>query len=203
MIYFLRRVNYYIGLLIWVLFSLIFLSTPAAAQAIDFTRSKDVMLTIRGDQNAYAYIGRHFDGRYNSRLRRFEFLMPLQEVYASNNATEMNVFNTVFIEKGTAQELAEGFRLYVSLNESVPNFTDYRNGRTLVLEGECSIGGVKYKMPVTMQVRYLDGALYYSLDTAINYNFQDIILPAAAAGVQLQHIQVYMRDGVIRMLLEG
>ncbi|MDO1448003.1 hypothetical protein Q0590_17150 [Rhodocytophaga aerolata] len=201
--YLLRQPNYYITLsLVSLVLGLLFQET-AIAQTIDFTRSTNVLLTMRGSSNSYDYIGRHFDGRYNSRLRRFEFLMPLQEVYASNSATEMNVFNTVFIERGTSQELSEGFRLYAYLNESVPNFTDFRNGRTLVLEGECSIGGVKYKMPVTMQVRYQDGALYYSLDTSITNSFQNIVLPAAAAGVQLKQIQVYLRDGVIRMLLEG
>ena len=200
--YLIQFTNYYIRLLFWILILCTSLYTSTNAQAVDFTRSSNIAINMKGSYNAYTYIGRHFDGRYNSNLRRFEFLMPLNEVYASNSATEMNVFNTVFLERGTAQEIAEGFRLFVYLNERLPNFTDFQNGRTLVLNGECTIGGVKYKMPVTMQVRYQDGALYYSLDTEIKDRFQEIILPAAA-GVQLQYIQLYMSDGVIRMVLEG
>jgi hypothetical protein len=180
-----------------------FSAFSAHGQALDFTRSNNMLINIKGGDNSYAYIGRYLDGRYNSRLRRFEFQMPLNEVYASNSVTEMNVFNTLFLENISAIELGEGFRLFAYLQESVPSFTDFRNGRTLKLEGECSIGGIKYKMPVTMQVRYLDGALYYSLDTEILSNFQNIVVPAAAAGVKLNMIQFLLRDGVIRLLLEG
>jgi hypothetical protein len=201
--YILPKFNYYIGLLCLAVFIGVLLHFPASAQAIDYTRSSNVLIHMRGDNNAYSYVGKHFDARYNSRLRRFEFQIPLEDVSASTSATEMNVFNTVFLENRTASELTEGFRLFAYMNESVPVFTDFRNGRTLLLKGECSIGGVKYIMPVTMQVRYLDGALYYSLDTNITYNFQDIILPAAAAGVQLKLIQIYLRDGMMRMMLEG
>jgi hypothetical protein len=201
--YFLHLINYYIQAVFIASFLCLLLHFSASAQAIDFTRSNNVLIHIRGEQNAYSYVGRHFDGRYNSRLRRFEFLMPLQEVYASSSASEMNVFDHVFLNNPLTTDLTEGFRLFAYLNERVPSFTEFRNGRTLMLEGECTIGGVTYKMPVTMQVRYLEGALYYSLDTMISYKFQDIVLPAAAAGVQLQYIQVLLRDGVIRMLLEG
>jgi hypothetical protein len=201
--YLLQKPNYYIFALFTVFIFIGIAADSASAQAIDFTRSTNVLINIKGGENSYGYIGRYFDGRYNSRLRRFEFLMPLNEVYASTSATEMNVFNTVFLDNITATGQSDGFRLFAYLQESVPSFTEFRNGRTLMLEGECTIGGIKYKMPVTMQVRYLDGALYYSLDTEILSSFQQIHLPAAADGVKLKIIQFLLRDGVMRLLLEG
>lgn len=168
-------------------------SQAVYAQApLNYTVANNVAINLRGEEINYFYNADRLEGRYNNRLRRFEFLLPLQEVQPADGKSDLDVFLALFQSESA---MSDNFQLVVYLPSEMRNFTSLRNGKTMQLTGECTIGGKLYKMPVTMELLYNNNLLRYGFDLEIASTFQPIVVPAALASLNLRLIQLSMQQG--------
>ena len=79
--------------------ALICFSRPALAQlgANEYTITRRAELSLLGDTKSYGYTVDQMEGRFNRKLSRFEFRLPLGAVRPVRSAADLLVFKSLFL----------------------------------------------------------------------------------------------------------
>ena len=168
-------------------------SSPALAQlgTSDYTITRNAELSLLGDTKSYGYTVEQMEGRFNRKLSRFEFRLPLGSVRPVRNAADLQVFKSLFLNNPEAAfEAADFVQLWVYMPENSRNFDNFRNARTVTLDADFVVNGNVYRTPVAMSLFYSAGILKYGLDMSMNPAFA----AAGFSGGPLRKLQMLVRE---------
>ncbi len=171
-------------------------SRPALAQlgANEYTITRNAELSLLGDTKSYGYTVDQMEGRFNRKLSRFEFRLPLGAVRPVRSAADLLVFKSVFLNNPEeAFESADLVQLWVYMPDNTRNFDNYRNAKTLTLDADFIVNGNVYRTPVAMNLFYSAGILKYGLDMSMNPAFA---VPSGTgfSGGPLRKLQMLVRE---------
>lgn len=171
-------------------------SRPALAQlgANEYTITRNAELSLLGDNKSYGYTIDQMEGRFNQKLSRFEFRLPLGAVRAVRSPADLLVFKSVFLNNPEdAFQPADLVQLWVYMPENTRNFDNYRNGKTITLNADFVVNGNVYRTPVAMNLFYSAGILRYGLDMSMNPAFA---VPSGTgfSGGPLRKLQMLVRE---------
>lgn len=177
--------------------ALICFSRPALAQfgTNEYTITRNAELSLLGDTKSYGYTVDQLEGRFNRKLSRFEFRLPLGSVRPVRSAADLLVFKSVFLNNpDDAFEAADLLQLWVYMPENTRNFDNFRNARTVTLDAEFVVNGNVYRTPVAMNLFYSAGILKYGLDMSMNPAFAATTSGAGFSGSPLRKLQMLVRE---------
>jgi hypothetical protein len=169
---------------------------PALAQlaANEYTLTRRAELSLLGDTKSYGYTVDQMEGRFNRKLSRFEFRLPLEAVRPVRNAADLLVFKSVFLNNPEeAFQPADFVQLWVYMPENTRNFDNFRNARTITLEADFVVNGNVYRTPVAMNLFYSAGILKYGLDMSMNPAFAAPTTTGFSGG-PLRKLQMLVRE---------
>lgn len=177
----------------------IFLCTQAAdAQSVQYTGGSSVLISISDGQKSYEFTAPQIRGRFNNRLKRFEFLLGIQNVSTKQSGSFfMNLFNSIFHPDQSGE-----LQMQVNLPSELRNFKGFANPQTLNLTGQIDIAGKTYQLPVTMSMKYGNGTLYYGLQGNVSSDFGIITASTGEKPVRPRQIQFIVRESLMGVYFE-
>lgn len=168
------------------------------AQNMQYTGGSSVYISLSDGQKSYEFTTPQIKGRYNNRLKRFEFILSVQNVAPRQiGAFLISLFNSIF-HPDQSQEV----QLYVYLPTETRNFENFINPQTLLLNGQVNIAGKLYAVPITMNVKYTSKTLYYGLQGNISSDFGAITAAADEKPIHLREIQFVVPESPMGVYFE-
>jgi hypothetical protein len=148
--------------------------SAATAQNMQYTGGSSVFISISDGKKSYEFTTPQIKGRYNNRLRRFEFLMSVQNAAPRHLVPQIGAFLTSLFNSVFRPDQSEGVQLLVYMPDETRNFDAFVNSRRLTLPGEVVVAGQSYKVPVTMTLKLTGPTLYYGLQGNITADFGSV-----------------------------
>ncbi len=171
----------------------------------DYTITKRVEISLLGATKTYLFQSDWLEGRFNNRLHRFEFRMPLQYVRALQNAADLSVFNTVFMDNPDALPDADNMMqlwVYLPNGSGNQNFEAYRNPVMITLAADCIINGKTYRTPIAMNLFFSGNLLKYGLDLNMDTVFETAASNTTFSGGPLRRLQLLVRESEMKVSFE-
>lgn len=167
------------------------LGPPAAnAQNMQYTGGSSVIINISDGKKSHEFTTPKIKGRFNNRLKRFEFLLSIKDVQTRHPSSFFtNLFNFIF-HPDQSNEL----QMYVYVPSELRGFEEFINPQTLHLTGQVAIAGKNYELPVTMSLKYSNGTLYYGFQGKVSSDFGTVTASTNEKPVHPRHIQFLVRQ---------
>ena len=169
------------------------------AQNTQYTGGSPVLINISDGQQSYGFTAPKIKGRFNNRLKRFEFLLSIADVKTKQvGAFFTNLFNSVFHPDQSGE-----LQMQVYAPSELRGFEGFANPQTLNLTGQVDINGKNYQLPVTMNVKYSNGTLYYGLQANVSSaDFGTINSADDEKSVHLRQVQFIVRESQMGVYFE-
>ena len=165
-------------------------SQVADAQNTQYTGGSSVLISISDGRKSHEFTAPQIKGRFNNRLKRFEFLLSIKDVNTKNPGLFFtNLFNSIF-HPDQSNEL----QMQVYVPSELRGFEDFTNPQTLQLTGQVVIAGKNHELPVTMSLKYSNGTLYYGLQGKVSSDFGIITASADEKPMHPRQIQFVVRQ---------
>ncbi len=175
----------------------------AQNNADQYTVTHRVELNLLGDKKNFLFQSDWMEGRFNNRLQRFEFRMPLQYVKAVSTSGDLSVFNAVFMDNPNRVADADDIMLlWVYMPDGTRNFEAFRNPVTLTLAADCIINGKTYRTPVAMNLFFSGNLLKYGLDLTMDTIFETVASNRSFKGSPLRKFQLLVRESEMKVAFE-
>lgn len=175
----------------------------AQNNADQYTVTHRVELNLLGDKKNFLFQSDWMEGRFNNRLQRFEFRMPLQYVKAVSTSGDLSVFNAVFMDNPNRVADADDIMLlWVYMPDGTRNFEAFRNPVTLTLAADCIINGKTYRTPVAMNLFFSGNLLKYGLDLTMDTIFETVASNRSFKGGPLRKFQLLVRESEMKVAFE-
>ncbi len=174
------------------------ISLKASSQTMQYTGGSSVRINISDGKKSYEFTTPQIKGRYNTRLKRFEFVMMVSEVAPKqNNSFFLSLFNFIF-----HTDQSDQVNMYAYLPSETRNFESFVNPKTLLLTGQVEIAGKTYQLPITMNLKYTSGTLYYGLQGQFSSDFGSITASADEKPIRPREIQFVVPESPMGIYLE-
>ncbi len=180
----------------WI--ALCLFSPKTEAQNMQYTGGSSVLINISDGKKNYEFMAPQIRGRYNGRSKRFEFLLTVSTIATKqNNSFLLSLFNFIF-----HTDQSDEVKMYVYLPSETRNFENFINSKTLLLTGQVEIAGKTYQLPITMNLKYTSGILYYGLQGQFASDFGTITASADEKPIQPREIQFVIPESPMGIYLE-
>lgn len=177
---------------------LLLTSRETNAQTLQYTGGSTVRINISDGKKSYEFTAPQIKGRYNGRQKRFEFLMTVSEISTKqNNSFLLSLFNFIF-----HTDQSDQVNMYVYLPSETRNFDNFINPKTLLLTGQVEIAGKTYQLPITMNLKYTSGTLYYGLQGQFSSDFGVITASADEKPIYPREVQFVVPESPMGIYLE-
>ncbi|MDJ1491333.1 hypothetical protein QNI19_00245 [Cytophagaceae bacterium DM2B3-1] len=179
-------------------FILLGLLPEVKAQSMQFTGSNPMLISISDGKKNYLFTAPEIKGRYNNRLKRFEFVLMVANISPKpNNSLLVSLFNFIF-----HPDQSEEVRMFAYLPSETRGFEGFVNPRTLLLTGQIEIAGKSYQLPITMNLKYTSGILYYGLQGLIASDFGIIASTGEEKEIHPREIQFVIPESPMGIYME-
>lgn len=160
------------------------------AQNMQYTGGSPVLINISDGKKSHEFTTPKIKGRFNNRLKRFEFLLSLKDVQTKHPSSFFtNLFNFIFHPDQSSE-----LQMQVYVPSELRGFEDFINPQTLHLTGQVAIAGKNYELPVTMSLKYANGTLYYGFQGKVSSDFGTVTASANEKPVNPRQIQFVVRQ---------
>lgn len=165
---------------------------------MQYTGGNPVLINILDGKKNYSFTVPHIKGRYNGKLKRFEFLMTVSEVSTkSNSSFLLSLFNFIF-----HPDQSDEVNMYVYLPTETRSFENFINPKTLLLTGQIEIAGKAYQLPITMNLKYSNSTLYYGMQGQVASDFGIMAATDNEKEIHLREIQFVVPESPMGIYIE-
>ncbi|HEX5171858.1 MAG TPA: hypothetical protein VFW11_21915 [Cyclobacteriaceae bacterium] len=121
-----------------ILATFLLVSFPILSRSQGYTGANDCYLRILTDHKLYEFRSRALEARLNGSLNRFEFMIPIDSIFAVKDSTDLDFLYAMADVKD-----------YLIINASIPDsgidLSYFKGNATVNLSGEIIIGDYYFK----------------------------------------------------------